>query len=62
MADTKFIKVLDRNGNLLVDFIKGLPGDTKVEEFKKILISNCDRISKYKEFPLNLKNLRKEED
>ena len=37
MAGDKILKVVDRNGKQIVEFQK-MPGDTTVEEFKKILI------------------------
>jgi len=41
----KIVKVLDRSGATLVEFKAGIPSDTTVEEFKKILVKDCDKIS-----------------
>ena len=45
MADTKIVKVIDRNGKELVQFEK-IPSNATVEEFKKVLIKDCNYLSK----------------
>lgn len=43
MAD-KVVKVVDRNGNQIVEFQK-IPNDVSIEEFKKILVKECATLS-----------------
>jgi hypothetical protein len=45
-SSKRFVKVLDRSGAPLIEFKAGIPSDTSVEEFKKILVKECDKISK----------------
>lgn len=46
MADFKTIKVVDRNGRDLVE-LERIPGTATVEEFKKVLVKDCNYLSKY---------------
>ena len=41
----KRVTVVDRQGAMLIDFTNPLPGTTTVEEFKKILLKECEKIS-----------------
>ena len=45
-AKSQIVKVVDRQGATLVEFTKGIPTDMSIGEFKKVLIQDCDKISK----------------
>jgi small-conductance mechanosensitive channel len=45
MASKKIVKVLDRTDAVLIEFKAGIPSETTVDEFKKILVKECDKIS-----------------